>query len=71
MLILFKGSSIKDVSSEKEGGGFLYSRLSNKQAGWNKHAGRGKSWKANTQAGSNKWSVWGKNLKINKHAGIN
>ena len=29
-----------------------YSQVSNKQAGWNKHAGRGKSWKVNKRAGS-------------------
>ena len=49
---------------------YRYSQVSNKQAGWNKHAGRGKSWKANKQAGSIKQSGWGKNLKFNKHAGI-
>ena len=50
---------------------FSYSWLSNKEAGWNKHAGRGKSWKVNKRAGSNKRSEYGKNLKFNKRGGTN
>ena len=49
----------------------IYSQVSNKQAGWNKHPGTGKSWKVNKQTGANKQSWWGKNLKMNKHPGFN
>ena len=45
-----------------------YSQVSMKQAGWNKHTGRGKAWKVNKRAGSNKRSGWGKNLNL-KHPG--
>ena len=68
---LFFGKSyflIFDFSKTIE---IFYSQLSNKGAGWYKHAGWGKSQKLNKRAGSNKRSGWGKKLKMNKHAGVN